>query len=356
MCRAAYLILLCSIISPANAAPIQNEDRLNLLLQGRAEYRSGHYEAAETFFIAALRSIQRTDERQYAATLVELGDVYLNEEQLSNAERVYVQSLGIYQRLSDKKRTALIFRNLGTVYSLERRDDDALWALNRAFKLAGGTSVSGASFTAQLLNSLGIAYYRQGNNDKAEAFFNQALRMVSGSGIQFDTAELLNYLGAVYSAKHQYQKAEYFLQQAMTMTESRVGPLHPELTFTLTALGALYTETGRYAEAEDQYQQALKILEPDKLVLATRIARVLQALSVTYAKAGRKAEAEAALLRATVIARSNLSQHLDMAAIIEDYSAILRKEGKTKEAEELRVEAKRARVTADLVINVHNPS
>jgi hypothetical protein len=41
--------------------------------------------------------------------------------------------------------------------------------------------------------------------------------------------------------------------------------------------------------------------------------------------------------------------------ILEDYSASLKRQGRTKEAEELRVEAKRARVKAGLVINALSP-
>jgi hypothetical protein len=74
-----------------------------------------------------------------------------------------------------------------------------------------------------------------------------------------------------------------------------------------------------------------------------------------YIKAGRKAEGETALLRATAIARTNLSDHVDMVAILEDYSAMLRKQGKIEEAEALRLEARQALVTAGLVISARNP-
>ena len=88
------------------------------------------------------------------------------------------------------------------------------------------------------------------------------------------------------------------------------------------------------------------------LVLANRI---LYALSTTYVKVGRRTEAEALLAEAAVLARQHLGQHPDMAKIVEDYSTLLSNSGKTKEANELRGEAKRARVSNGLVINAHNP-
>ena len=117
----------------------------------------------------------------------------------------------------------------------------------------------------------------------------------------------------------------------------------------------MLAESGRYAEAEDQYLQALKILEPAKSDFGSRIARILYALSTTYVKVGRRTEAEALLAEAAVLARQHLGQHPDMAKIVEDYSTLLSNSGKTKEANELRGEAKRARVSNGLVINAHNP-
>jgi tetratricopeptide (TPR) repeat protein len=159
----------------------------------------------------------------------------------------------------------------------------------------------------------------------------------------------------LYQAEHKYKEAEVFLKQALKRTETEVGPLHPDLTFTLASLGGLYTVTGRYADAEDQYQRALKILQPSQLDFDTRVARLLHALGASYARAGKKREADAALARAAEIARLNLAQHVDMAAILEDYSASLNDQGKRKEAEELRVEAKRARMAGGLVITAHQP-
>jgi tetratricopeptide (TPR) repeat protein len=164
--------------------------------------------------------------------------------------------------------------------------------------------------------------------------------------------EFLNNLGNVYQAEHRYGEAESSLKQALKYIEAELGASHPELIFTLSSLGGLYTATARYADAEQQYQRALAILEPFGSDFDTRIARLLHALGVMYVKAGRKEEADAALARATEIARRNLGQHSDMISIIDDYATVLKNQGKSKQAEELRTETKRARAAADLVTSV----
>jgi tetratricopeptide (TPR) repeat protein len=199
---------------------------------------------------------------------------------------------------------------------------------------------------------MGVVYYRQHNNSRAESFFKQALDVTSKSQVSTDVGELLNNLGNVYQAEHKYGEAESLLKQALQYVETELGASHPELIYTLSSLGGLYTATARYSEAEQQYQRALAILEPGGSDFDTRVARLLHSLGAMYAKAGRKEEAAAALARATEIARRNLSQHADMVSIIDDYAALLKDRGKSKEAEELRAETRRARAAADLVTNV----
>jgi tetratricopeptide (TPR) repeat protein len=346
-----YSIGLFCVLFPAIAIAGDNPDYVNLVRQGRDEYRSGRYAAAETTFVNALRTLGRTDYRERAETLAELGDTYTNEDELSKGENAYAQSLRIYSQLSDRKRITELLRRMGAVYLLEARDDDALRVLERALKSAKADQE--LRLEVEVLNVLGAVYYRQGNNNNAGKYFNEALKIASDTGIPVNRGELLNNLGNVYQAQHKYEEAEALLMRALAYVENDFGTSHPALTFTLSSLGALYIATGRYADAEAQYRRALAILESSPPAFNTRVARLLRSLSLTYAKAGRKQEADAALERAAAIARKNLNEHTDMAAILEQYSALLKNQGKPKEAEEFRAEARRARIAASLVRTAH---
>jgi tetratricopeptide (TPR) repeat protein len=200
---------------------------------------------------------------------------------------------------------------------------------------------------------IGVVYYRQRKIKKAENYFTEALNLASNSEQPADLAELWNNLGNIYRDKHKYTEAEALLKRALSRVEEEAGLVHPVLTFTLSSLGELYTSTGRYAEAEAQYQRALKILQSNSSTFDTQIARLLHALSASYGKAGRKPEADATLAQAATIARRNLSQHVEMAPILEDYSALLKNHGQSKEAEQLLAEVKLARSSAGLVIRAH---
>ncbi len=323
------LIAICARSASRNAP-----DSSDLFLQqARLEYRSGRLKTAETRYSAALKAIGRNNDNARAAALAELGDVYVNLDELSKAERSYLDSLAIYKRLHEKDSTILILRNLGATYSLERRNEDALRVLGEALASATADTRSNRLVVAEVLNCLGIVYYRMGDTNQAEAILNQALQSFSNSGVPFDRAGILNNLGAVYQAQHKFDRAENLFKEALRITESKKGALHPDLTVSLNLLGLLYTAAGRYSEAEEQFQQALKILQPDKSSFDSRVTRILQDLSVTYRKAGRNAEADDTLARAKGIARRNVSN----------------------EAKDLRVEAKRDRFAAGFGIDGRTP-
>ena len=351
--RMLHLVMWCFL----TVATATGEDAayVQFLRQARAEYLRGRFSASEKLFLSALGSLQQSQERERASVLVELGSIYAAKDEMQKAERALSESLAIYKRLSDTMSTTVCLRNLGAIYSLEGRYDDALKTLQQALKLTKNSKPLVPSIAAQVLNSLGVLYFQQGKYGKAESFFNQAMELVSSTSSPLNSGEVLSNLAAVYHVKGHIDKAEDFYTRALKVTEAATGPSHPELTFTLSSLGVLYSETGRYTQAEIQYRRALAILETDKTAFETRIAKILQRLAVTYLRAGRRSDAEVILEQAAGIARRHIAEDRDMVTIIEDYSASLKAAGKASEAEELRAEARRARLKVSLVINGHNP-
>jgi tetratricopeptide (TPR) repeat protein len=346
------LLFITSCFLTAATAAGENAEYVRLLRQARTEYLSGHFPASEKLFVAALGALQKSEERERADVLVELASLYTAEDDLPKAEKTFLESLTIYTRLSDATGRTVALRTLGAVYCLEGRFDDASRALKQALKLAKDSE---PRLVAQVLNSLGVLNYQQGKHHDAESFFNQALELVSPTGSLWNSGEVLSNLASVYQAKGQFEKSEDFYMRAVKVTEAAIGPSHPDLTFTLSALGTLYSDTGRYAEAETQFRRALAILEPDKSTFEIRIAKILHRLAVIYIKAGRKDQAAVALEQAAGIARRHINENRDMVVIVEDYSATLKSAGKRSEAEELRAEARRARLKESLVVNAHSP-
>jgi tetratricopeptide (TPR) repeat protein len=324
-----------------------------LLQQGQSEYISGHFAAAEGLFTDALGQLPQSDVRLRAKVLADLGNVYIEQEEFSKAERAYSQSLSLSEQLSDSSNSALMLQSLGVLYSLEGRNDEALRFVVRARQLAQSAVPGDPNTKAQVLVGFGIVQYHRNNTRQAEKSYNEALEIVRTSSVSFDTSVLLNNLGAVYLQQHKFELAEDVLKRALQIKEADKSMVDRDLTSELNMLGTVYMATGKFAEAEKQYRRSLKILESRRSDFAPPIARVLHSLSKAYSKLNRQSESEAALREAAKIAHDNLNKDFEMTQIVEDYSRLLERHGQKQEAANLLAQVKLARASADLVVRAH---
>jgi len=320
---------------------------------GQREYQAGHYVQAESYFRTATGATQ-LDDADRAGILSDLGTLLLDEGRLYEAEEAFTKSLAIEKRRGQKQATAAVLAHLGAVYSVERRDGEAIALLNRALKVAQ-TSPSTSELTVEIFNNLGVTYSRQGRFKKAEQLFQQALQTVEGTeAFEAYAGRIFNNLGGVYCEQRKYALAEEFMTKSLMLTAAQVGPAHPALTDTLNSLGIVYTNIGRYADAEAQFQRAIAILGQRGVTESdVRMARSLKGLADSYIKAGRKTEAAIVLERAVLVARRNLT-HPEMVNILEAYSRLLVELGKPREAKEIRSEAQRARVTTAITVRAYD--
>jgi len=282
---------------------------------------------------------------------------YSTRNEPLEAEEAYTKALAIQKRRGDKRATAALVRHLGAVYSILRRDDEAISLLNQALKISRSLPAS-PELTSAIFNSLGVAYFRQARLKKAEQLFKQGLQNLGNAEATSDiyAAPLLNNLGAVYCERRNFPLAEELLTRALTITSAQFGPTHAALTDSLDGLGVVYTKMGRYADAEAQYQRAIAILrQQSPIAFDVRIARSHKGLADTYFQQGKLDEAVIALEQAIRIARPNLMRSPEMISIVEAYSRLLGVIGKTREARELRAEAQRARVTMASTIRAFTP-
>src|SRR5262245_40256126 len=169
MLRTFCIVVLCCLF--ANLAfAAQEENYANIIQRAAAEYVSGQTSASEASLVAALRVLGPGEDQQRAATLSDLGTLYLTRESFSKAEAAYLESLEIYRRLSDQNSIVRTLADIGALYSIQRRDADALEVLQRALKMAKASSGLDPVITVHVLNGLGVAYSRQAKYTKAESF------------------------------------------------------------------------------------------------------------------------------------------------------------------------------------------
>lgn len=135
-------------------------------------------------------------------------------------------------------------------------------------------------------------------------------------------------------------EAEPLLQRSLAIWQKVFGPEHPNVAQSLNLLAVLYNAQGKYEEAERLFQQALAIWEAawEKNPEASHGFTAMNGMSFNHAMLFMLYE------RWLPIAEKALgSEHPDVAQILENYAALLRKMRHEDEAEEMELRAKAIR-------------
>lgn len=297
-------------------------------------------------------TINNSVERAKALDYAKFGDIAQANEQYVQAEQAYRKAIEILRgQPGEEHALAIVWRNTGAVLTAEGRFDDALRALKEASKLTHQNKFTDAQLNAEVLNSLGVVYFHQGDMRKAETFFTQAAQVQAPFNKATDVA--LANLGNIYQKRGEYAKAEEAYKRSMQVTEDRLGDSHPNLSMTLGSLGLLYNATGRYKDAEPVFQRSIGILEKTVLSDGRLMLQALHGLAKTYIGEHDERRAEPLLARAAGIARHKTIRAADAPIVIEvmeTYSKVLLDLQDSAEAERVQAEARRLRASISLTV------
>jgi tetratricopeptide (TPR) repeat protein len=350
-----WVFLLIGFLSCLNSGFGNPTDWKDSLQSGLNEHYLGHFAEAEMFLRAAIEGARlHGNESEAAGALSRLGDLYLSEDRYADAEDIYSEALSLYRKSEKKTGTAdigtvITLRSRGTTYALKGEAKKALSVLNDALLQAKKHFSSDVHLQAIILNSLGLAYIQDGDLKKAEPLFLQVLQIQPGENVSdFLRANALNNLAQMHREQRKYEAAEKEYLNCIEISEQLLGPSHPELAITRGSLAVMYLRMGRFPEAEDQALASLRIIEATKPFMPGRIVRALHILSDIYEGQGKRTEAEDTLARAAAIARKNLERDAETAVILDAYSAILKRSGKTDLARTTHLEADRVRTSMAL--------
>jgi tetratricopeptide (TPR) repeat protein len=353
MRRKTSLFLLGCLLHAAPDGFGQAADARSLKKEGIAEFRIGHLARAETLLTQALDSARRqNDDQEIANTWSGLGDIYTNEERFSEAERAYQKALSILrQSSSSPTEVVTAMRNLGIVYSLQWRNQEAIDILKQAWNIIRIDSSAPPALVSEILNSLGVVYFRLHKLRQAEAVITQALQQSSKTG-EPDTieGEALNNLALIYQKRRKYDKAEQGFQRSLQITERALGQGNPDVALTRCNLGMLYVEMRRFEAAQDQFLRCLAITEQVDPIVKGRVFRTLHYLGSAYFRGGKITEAESVLKRALQIAHDAPDLAPETPDVLETYSNVLKSAGKVQEARTIQAEARKVR--AELALTV----
>jgi CHAT domain-containing protein/Tfp pilus assembly protein PilF len=207
----------------------------------------------------------------------------------------YAQALGISQlaariaeRIGDPVGMGNALCDLGFVYELQNRPEQALDCLQKSFAIFVKTGDKRGK--ARALLRIGHTRESQGLFDQALEYYDKSLAISLEAEDRSAAALIFNNLGNVHSSLGHYELSLELYQKSRALSEE----LNDKETMglALNNIGVYYNDHGRYAEALECLQQGIKILEEmgsagDKLDLAIRLINT----GIVYKQFGRADQA-----------------------------------------------------------------
>jgi len=260
-------------------------------------------------------------ESEEAALAMNLGLFYYTNQQMAEAEKFYLRSLEIYERLAKNNPAqfepdlARMVMNLGNFYYTNQKIAEAekfyLHSLEIREQLAKNNPAQFEPDLARTAMNLGIFYKTAQKMAEAERFYLHSLeiyeRLAKNNPAQFepDLAKAVMNLGNFYYTNQKMAEAEKFylhsLETYERLAKNNPAQFEPDLAMTVMNLGNFYSDVQKMAEAEKFYLRSLEIygrlaknnpaqFEPD-------LAMTVMNLGIFYKTIQKIAEAEKFYLR-----------------------------------------------------------
>ena len=140
----------------------------------------------------------------YAKSLNNIGIVYANKGNYSQALKYYYQSFKIREKIKDKRNVAGTLNNIGSVYNEQGNNVKAIDYYTRSLKIR--EEIKDKHGIANSLGSIGIIFASQKDFKKAMYYFNRCLKITSEIGEKEGISAALNNIGNIYELNGNYVK------------------------------------------------------------------------------------------------------------------------------------------------------
>ena len=253
------------------------------------------------------------------------GATFRGHKDLNRARQLFEQALTAAQRSGDRRSTARVLHNFG---SIAQETGDLYQA--RAFleqALVTFREIGDRPAEADVLHNLGTIAQETGDLYQARAFIEQALVTFREIGDRRAEASALQNLGTIAQETGDLHQARAFIEQAL-VTFREIGDRRAEAS-ALNNLGTIAQETGDLHQARTLYETALLTFQ--EIGDRSAAARAVHNLGIIAQQEGRFDQANQ-LLQWALATREETQDLAGYASTLSQLGALLTSAGSAAEA------------------------
>lgn len=184
---------------------------------GVVYYEAGQLNLAETNLRHAVSLWRQLDDPLYLArSLNDLGNTLRAADKYEAAESSFCEAAALLAPTINEFDKCMVQINLGSLYAAQQN-----WqAAKAAFQTANSPYLRQsphASHKASVYNNLGYVAFKQGRDDEAKAYLQQAVTIWDLLQNEIEQGNTLSTLGDIWAAQGEYQKAIALYEEAVTL-------------------------------------------------------------------------------------------------------------------------------------------
>jgi class 3 adenylate cyclase/Tfp pilus assembly protein PilF len=229
---------------------------LGYKIQGVSWYVRGDYPKALNYYNQSLKiDEQISDQKGIAASLNNIGLIFVNQGDYPKALDYYTRSLKIDEQIGEEKGIAQSLNNIGIIYNNQGDYQKALDYYTQSLKIK--EQIGDQKGVAASLNNIGLIYEFQGDYPKALDYHNQSLKIKQQIGDQMGIGPSLHNIGSIYQHQGDYPKALDYFTQSLRIKE-QIGE-EKGMAQSLNNIGVVYKIQGDYSKALDYCQKGYEL-------------------------------------------------------------------------------------------------
>ncbi len=254
---------------------------MTLNTQGKLHHMKGRYILATRNFKAALGYAEKGSDMKLRMLITNaLGISFLMAGEYAQAIEYFSEVEEHFRNIGQKAQLASTLLNIGSLYKLWGKNEDAARVLSEALELAEERKHQ--ELTLKCLSALGKVYESAGKVEEAMKYQQQALRIGEERQYPGLIISTKNSLGQLFQQQGDYHQARLYFQEALEVArEANIALLVQSLTL---SLGRLELELNNHWKALDLFLDAE--LQAEKLQNDGGVLEVSRELASLYEEMG----------------------------------------------------------------------
>ena len=216
----------------------------------------GNYEDALGNFEASNESARLAgDYITIALNISNIGNVYLYQYRLDEAEKYYIEAIRECRKIGEKRAMANTINNLAIVHYYRGELKKSQDLLDQYIDLS--KELGDKEGLAYILGNVGVLRQEMGDYEAALSFYNRQLQLSEELGDASNLAISKRQIGQIQRIRGDFENAEKNIKESINISE-HTGESR-NYAMSIRDLGEVYLDSGKYDKAREMFGKAIVI-------------------------------------------------------------------------------------------------